>query len=110
MNAEKSKPWKPEYERWRHGGWYTNVRYPSGACGCVSRNYADKKWRIVCREEAGTFATRNEATYAERALAMAEFLELIAKRCDEAAIAMEGIDGGKFRELRDFSLGAKGTP
>ena len=31
--------WTPEYEKWRHGGWYVcNVRYPSGAIGCVSNN------------------------------------------------------------------------
>src|SRR5580700_4881304 len=33
--------WSPVYSPWRHGGWYVdNVRYPSGAVGCVSRNYA----------------------------------------------------------------------
>jgi hypothetical protein len=67
----------PEYARWRHGGWYVvNLRYPSGACGCVSRNYPDKKWRIVCddrRTDLGapgdfTFATRDDAARAERAL------------------------------------------
>ena len=37
------------YSPWRHGGWYVdNIRYPSGAVGCVSRNYRDRKWRIVC--------------------------------------------------------------
>jgi len=37
---------EPVYAPWRHGGWYvTNVRYPSGAVGCVSRNYPEKKWR-----------------------------------------------------------------
>jgi hypothetical protein len=31
------------YSPWRHGGWYVNeVRYPSGAVGCVSRNYPDR--------------------------------------------------------------------
>ena len=68
--------WKPEYSKWRHGGWYVhNVRYPSGACGCVSRNYTDKKWRIVCHplphEQAPTFNSRDEAAIAERALAAA---------------------------------------
>lgn len=62
------------YTKWRHGGWYTNVRYPSGACGCVSRNYPDKKWRIVCdprrkgnlNEEGDfTYKTRDEAALAE---------------------------------------------
>jgi hypothetical protein len=63
----------PIYEKWRHGGWYvTNVRYPSGACGCVSRNFADGKWRIV--DEAfrasdisavRTFPNRDAAAKAE---------------------------------------------
>lgn len=62
--------WLPVYEPWRHGGWYvTNIRYQSGACGCVSRNYPDRKWRIVCAEGRGTFRTRDEAALAERALA-----------------------------------------
>lgn len=70
--------WQPEYSRWRHGGWYVmNVRYPSGAVGCVSNNYDDKKWRIVCderRKEVGgegdvTFPTRDAAARAEYELA-----------------------------------------
>ena len=55
-------------------GWYVNgVRYPSGAGGCVSNNYADGKWRIVCDErpfdEQPTFKTRNAAALAEYAIA-----------------------------------------
>lgn len=60
-----------EYEPWRHGGWYvTNIRYPSGAIGCVSNNYPDKKWRIACdtRDDAPTYPTRKAAAQAERAL------------------------------------------
>ena len=60
------------YSPWRDGGWYVNnVRYPSGAAGCVSRNYPDKKWRIVCdkRETQPTFKTRDAAAAAEFALA-----------------------------------------
>jgi len=57
------------YSPWRHGGWYVdNVRYPSGAVGCVSRNYPDKKWRIVCDprgDEAPTFTNRDAAAAAE---------------------------------------------
>jgi len=58
------------YTPWRHGGWYVSeVRYASGACGCVSRNYPDRKWRIVCDsrpfEERPTFKSRNEAARAE---------------------------------------------
>lgn len=65
---------QPQYSPWRHGGWYvSNVIYPSGACGCVSRNYEDKKWRIACDprpfEEQPTFKTRDDAARAEFELA-----------------------------------------
>jgi hypothetical protein len=65
------------YSKWRHGGWYVKeVRYPSGAVGCVSRNYEDHKWRIVCDprpfEERPTFKTRDAAAEAEMQLAIAE--------------------------------------
>jgi hypothetical protein len=68
-----------QYSRWRHGGWYVdNVRYPNGACGCVSRNYPDKKWRIVCdnRPEAErvAYASRDDAARAERDLIAAGIL------------------------------------
>lgn len=37
------------YSRWRHGGRYVHgILYPGGAIGCVSRNYAGRRWRIVC--------------------------------------------------------------
>jgi len=37
------------YDRWRHGGWYVHeTMWPNGGCGCVSRNYTDRKWRIAC--------------------------------------------------------------
>lgn len=66
---------EPEYESYRHGGWYVmNVRYPSGAVGCVSRNYADKKWRIVCSvDQDQTFPNRDAAARAEHDLALAEW-------------------------------------
>lgn len=62
------------FSRWRHGGWYVQgVRYPTGAIGCVSRNYEDGKWRIVCDprpfDQRPTFKTRNEAALAEYRLA-----------------------------------------
>ena len=58
------------YSPWRHGGWYVdNIRYPSGAVGCVSRNYRDRKWRIVCDprrfEQQPTFKSRQEEAMAE---------------------------------------------
>lgn len=66
------------YSRWRHGGWYVdNVRYPSGAVGCVTRQMVnpatgkpDGKWRIACDSREGdyTYRTRDEAAAAERDL------------------------------------------
>lgn len=60
--------WDPDYSSWRHGGWYVGgVRHESGACGCVSRNYADRKWRIVCDPREGSFpGGPNDHTYANR--------------------------------------------
>ena len=67
--------WTPQYSPWRHGGWYVvNVHYPSGAVGCVSRNYADHKWRITCGTgHLGelTFPNRDAAARAERHLSLA---------------------------------------
>jgi len=58
------------YSKWRHGGWYVSeIRYPSGAVGCVSNNYTDHKWRIVCDprpfDQRPTFKTRHDAAMAE---------------------------------------------
>lgn len=72
--------WNPNYSKWRHGGWYvTNVLYPNGACGCVSNNYPDKRWRVVCdtRSELGasddiTFKSRDAAARAEYLHAQSE--------------------------------------
>lgn len=66
-----------QYSKWRKGGWYVdNVRYPNGACGCVSRNYSDGKWRIACHpapfEQQQTFPTRDAAALAEWHLAQEE--------------------------------------
>jgi hypothetical protein len=74
MTELLSEGFRPDYSPWRHGGWYVNnVRYPSGACGCVSRNYGDKKWRIVCdtRTPQPTYPNRDAAARAERHLALA---------------------------------------
>lgn len=85
----KNQDWKPVYSKWRHGGWYVlNVLYPSGACGCVSNNFPDEKWRIACddrRKELGqdgdfTFKTRDAAARAELELVNA----LTAKEVDSA--------------------------
>lgn len=76
MSGQVRGVWQPMFERWRHGGWYvTNVRYPSGAVGCVSNNYPDKMWRIACddRSPAPTFPSRLHAARAERERAREAF-------------------------------------
>jgi hypothetical protein len=70
---ETDQQWQPEFSPWRHGGWYVdNLQYPSGAVGCISRNYPDKKWRIVCDprpfESQPTFPNRIAAARGERDL------------------------------------------
>lgn len=71
--------WQPVYTKWRHGGWYVvNVRYPSGSCGCVSKNYADGKWRVVCGDHDKTYESRDDAARAEYAVAKAQELEAVA--------------------------------
>ncbi len=84
---------KFRFSAWRHGGWYVhNVRYPSGACGCVSSNYEDGKWRIVCDprpfDQQPTFKTREEAAEAESILASAEHNAMIDATCAEIARAI----------------------
>jgi hypothetical protein len=69
---------EPEYESWRHGGWYVDgVRHKNGGTGCVSRNYPDRKWRIVCDSRDGdhTYKNRDEAARAEYALTLAGVIE-----------------------------------
>ena len=66
--SRQAAAFQPIYSPWRHGGWYVdNVQYPSGAVGCVSRNYPDRKWRIVCdeREPRPTYPSRDAAALAE---------------------------------------------
>jgi len=75
MQTQQNSTWNPTFSKWRHGGWYVdNVRYPSGACGCVSNKYDDGKWRIVCDprpfDEQPTFRTRDAAARAEHKLAL----------------------------------------
>jgi hypothetical protein len=80
--ASVNPPCAFTYERWRHGGWYVfEVRYPSGAVGCVSRNYADRKWRIACdpRDTPPTFRNRTEAAKAEYRLVREMYPELTTK-------------------------------
>lgn len=61
------------YSKWRHGGWYVHeVRYPSGAIGCVYKG-TDGRWRIACDPRPGgrdyTYRTRDDAARAEQLLA-----------------------------------------
>ncbi|OLR69832.1 hypothetical protein BI311_24300 (plasmid) [Xanthomonas citri pv. citri] len=68
-----SIPTEFTYTPWRDGGWYVpSIRYANGAIGCVSRNYPDKKWRVVCDprgDAAPTYKSRREAAAAEYSLA-----------------------------------------
>jgi hypothetical protein len=75
-----------QYSRWRHGGWYVdNVRYPSGAVGCVSCNYPDRKWRIVCAgQDDVTYPDRDAAARAELALTQRLCAELKASSQDSS--------------------------
>jgi hypothetical protein len=61
-----------------------SVPYQSGAIGCISRNYPDGKWRIVCdprpSEDQPTFETREQAAKAEWDLTQAETPRLPGKR------------------------------
>lgn len=87
----ESEGWQPLFSKWRHGGWYiSNIVWPEGGCGCVSRNYEDGKWRIVCdprRNDLGapgdfTYASRTQAAMAERALIAEQARALLHKvRC-----------------------------
>jgi hypothetical protein len=87
---DATKTWTPDYSPWRHGGWYVhNVRYPSGACGCVSNNYDDGKWRIA---QSGffhiTFPSRDAAAKAEYIYCAA--LNEAAARKTELLEALQG--------------------
>lgn len=76
---------KPEYSRWRHGGWYVdNVRYPSGAVGCIHNNHPDKRWRIVCSNTFGglSFSTRDDAAKAEKIMVDMMRLAKEGKPCE----------------------------
>ena len=101
-DATTNRPWVPLYERWRHGGWYvTNVQWPSGAAGCVSQNYADGKWRIVCDPRpfatAPTFSSRDEAAYAERDL-VTQLREVGSCGCRYLPGGVESAPAGNHRD------------
>ena len=84
----KTQQFVPSFTRWRHGGWYVlNVRHIGGGCGCVSNNYLDGKWRIVCDPRRGnlgeegdfTFPTRDAAARAEHDLVQAVIMTEMSK-------------------------------
>lgn len=85
---------KPDYERWRHGGWYTDTQYPSGGCGCVSNNFPDKRWRIIDAGGASddvSFSSRDDAAKAVHyavGLAKQESAALL-KSCRDAMAFIE---------------------
>lgn len=57
-------------ESYRHGGWYTNVRYPSGAHGCVAKGIGGG-WAVACVPELGEYGSALEAARAEYAYVLA---------------------------------------
>lgn len=76
--------WKPSFERWRHGGWYVSgVTYPNGGCGCVSSNYEDKKWRIVCDPRRSDLNEPGDFTFLSRDAAARAELELTLQLCTQ---------------------------
>lgn len=73
--------WTPVYDVWRHGGWYVhNVTHPNGGCGCVSSNYEDKKWRIVCDPRRLNLNEPGDFTFPSRDAAARAELELTLQR------------------------------
>lgn len=87
--------WKPSYSEWRHGGFYVNnVQDTNGGIGCVSNNYVDGQWRIVCDprrdglNEPGdiTFDSREAAAKGQRDLVRKQAQELQAWMASNSAI------------------------
>jgi hypothetical protein len=113
MSTADTEQWTPVYSKWRHGGWYVNnVRHPSGAVGCVSSNYADGKWRIVCdsrpdAHEKHTYKTRDAAARAEHELAIAAYAalraaaEAIYPECEHTPVCLLADAARNTRELDD---------
>lgn len=100
LNTEPAADWTPIFNPWRHGGWYvSNVRYPSGAVGCVSRNYPDRKWRVVCSGESATYPTRDAAARAERCNATQRGLDELVDR----GYRFYEIDGGRLDSQARFA-------
>ncbi|MES2295385.1 MAG: hypothetical protein V4527_18965 [Pseudomonadota bacterium] len=102
-----------DYSPWRHGGWYVNnVRYPSGAIGCVSRNYDDGKWRIACDPrpfaEQPTFRNRDAAARGERDL-IAHLSAAAPGLLDALNAIAFPYDGVTDAQLRHAAAGSPGS-
>lgn len=102
---EQKADWVPQFSPWRHGGWYvSNVRYPSGASGCVSNNYPDGKWRIVCDARRNELNQPGDFTFKTRdAAARAEF-DLVAAM-EVAALAEAKPIPGSVQRMIGFHMG-----
>lgn len=86
--AKGTSPVRWSYEPWRHGGWYVhNTRYPNGGCGCVSRNYPDKKWRIVCDPRRKNLNEPGDFTFRSRDLAAQAEFDLVEQMKADAQLA-----------------------
>ncbi len=95
--------WTPSYQPWRHGGWYVNLQHPGGGCGCVSRNFDDRKWRVVCfGSHETTYPNRDAAAYAEREIALAACRAVILEYL-RGEIHAERISYGELAELQDLA-------
>jgi hypothetical protein len=54
----------PQYERWRHGGWYVfNVHYPAGFTSCIERR-SDGTFVLTEDKTQTPFKTRDSAARA----------------------------------------------
>ncbi|MCF5372019.1 hypothetical protein [Pseudomonas syringae] len=85
--AEIDDAWEPSFTPWRHGGWIvSNLQTANGGLGCVSNNYPDSQWRIVCdsrrnalREPGDfTFPSRLEAAKGEREYVREQLIKRLA--------------------------------
>jgi hypothetical protein len=113
LQDPEQPPERFDYSRWRHGGWYVhNVTYPTGACGCVSNNYEDRKWRIACDlrpfDKQPTFKNRDEAAKAEWLLAREQTrrVEQLFSRLDKGDLCEEAALAGLLRIIGPYESSA----
>jgi hypothetical protein len=80
--------WKPEFEPWRQGTWLVkDVDFPDGTRACVSSDYPDGKWRIICDESFTPYPTRDAAARGARTLAHHKHLTAASAVTALAALA-----------------------